>query len=75
MKFNLYKMKKLLFASAIVLGTVGFSACDSNKTETTTDNNEMVIDRDTTVSEVEVDRTVVEMDTTVETNTVDVEKK
>ena len=66
-------MKKLFFACAILLGSVGMYACGdgSDTTGSETDANETVIDTDTTVSEVEVERTVIETDTVTETETID----
>lgn len=65
-------MKKLFFAGAILLGSAGMYAC-SGDGSTATEQEENVIYQDTTVSEMEVDRTVVETDTTTETETIDVD--
>jgi len=43
-------MKKLFVMSAIVLGTVAFSACDSKPAETTTESTEMSTDTATMMS-------------------------
>ena len=60
-------MKKLFFACAILLGSMGMYACGGNEGTTETEQNESVISEDTTVSEMEVERTVVETDTKNET--------
>lgn len=66
-------MKKLIYAALFVLGTLGFSACDSSTTSTT-ESDERVIDRDTVGTEVEVEETVVETDTTTRTETRETDK-
>jgi hypothetical protein len=68
------KMKKLFFAGAILLGSMGMYACGGDGT-TATEENESgnVIYQDTTVSELEVERTVVETDTMTNTETIDID--
>jgi hypothetical protein len=66
-------MKKILFAGAIALGLLNFSACDAKKTENK-ESDETVVDRDSVPSEYKVTEKVVETDTTVETKTVDVDE-
>jgi archaellum component FlaF (FlaF/FlaG flagellin family) len=66
-------MKKLIYAAMFVLGTLSFSACDSS-TNSTTEADEKVIDRDTVSTEVEVQETVVETDTSTRTREVETEK-
>ncbi|WP_439882678.1 hypothetical protein ACSX1A_05805 [Pontibacter sp. MBLB2868] len=67
-------MKKLLFAGAIILGSMSFYACDGNN-DTVTDEevDGTVIDADTTVSEIEVEKTIRDIDTTVTTETETIE--
>ncbi|WP_347157029.1 hypothetical protein [Pontibacter chitinilyticus] len=67
-------MKKLFFAGALVLGTLSIYSCDSN-TGTATGDNEKVIDADTTVSEVQVEKTTVDMDTSTTTETIDTDNQ
>ena len=65
-------MKKLFFASAMVLGSLSIYSCDGGGA---TAEEGTVIDRDTTVSEVEVERTTMDIDTTInrETETIELE--
>lgn len=63
-------MKKILVAGAVVLGTMGMFACDNNN-ETVTEDEGVVVDRDSVATEYEVTETVVEYDTTTRTKTVD----
>ncbi|GAB3537765.1 hypothetical protein GCM10027443_31330 [Pontibacter brevis] len=60
-------MKKLFFASAVVLGSMGMYSCDSGGG--TTSDDATVVERDTTVSELEVERTTMDVDTTINTET------
>ncbi len=53
------------------MGSLSLYSCGGNEEVGTTADDEMVIDRDTAVSELEVERTVVETDTVTETETVD----
>jgi hypothetical protein len=66
-------MKKLLFAAALIFGTVGMYSCGGNDTTATEEVEGTVIDTDTTVSELEVERTIIETDTTVNSETIDVD--
>lgn len=66
-------MKKQLFACAIVLGSLGLYSCGGDGAVTETEGNETVIDTDTTVSELEVERTTREVDTTIDTETETIE--
>lgn len=67
-------MKKLLVACILTVGSLGLYSCNGNDGMTDTDNVEgTVIDTDTTVSELEVERTVREVDTTIETETETIE--
>jgi uncharacterized protein YcfL len=66
-------MKKLIYAAMFVLGTLSFSACDSS-TNTTTEADEKVIDRDTISTEVEVQETIIETDTSTRTRSVETDK-
>ncbi len=67
-------MKKIIMGIALV-GTFGMASCErTNSTEdneTTLDDNKEVVDRDTIVTEYEVEETIVEYDTTTRTRTVD----
>ncbi|MCC9166628.1 hypothetical protein [Pontibacter harenae] len=63
-------MKKLFFACALTLGSLSLYSCGGNS-DTTASDNENVIERDTTVSELEVQETVVQTDTTTQTETID----
>jgi hypothetical protein len=66
-------MKKMLFASAAVLGLLSFSAC--NKTDTQNkESNETVVERDSVPSEYKVTEKVVEHDTTTKTKTVEADE-
>lgn len=67
-------MKKLFFASAVVLGSMSIYSCDGGGTTT---EEGTVIQSDTTVSELEVERTTMEVDTTMdtETETIDIENE
>ncbi|WP_266205947.1 hypothetical protein [Pontibacter kalidii] len=62
-------MKKLLFAFAITFGSFGLYSCGGDGGVTNEEADGTVIDTDTTVSELEVERTVRDIDTTVETET------
>ncbi|WP_439882530.1 hypothetical protein ACSX1A_05045 [Pontibacter sp. MBLB2868] len=66
-------MKKIIFASAILLGTFSLGACDNNSevTEEEVNDDKVVVDRDSVPTEYEVTETVVEYDTTTRTKTVD----
>lgn len=70
-------MKKILVACIAVIGTLGMISCErtnsSGDNETTLDDNKAVVDRDTIVTEYEVEETVVQYDTTTRTRTVDAE--
>ncbi|MBC5992267.1 hypothetical protein H8S84_05395 [Pontibacter sp. SD6] len=68
-------MKKIFFAGAIVLGTMGMFACDNNNNEAVTEDEGVVVDRDSVATEYEVTETVVEYDTTTRTKTVDVDEE
>lgn len=59
-------MKKLLVLGTIVLATLSLSSCDNSAK---TENNETVIDTDTTAYEVE--ETIVETDTVTQTETIE----
>lgn len=63
-------MKKLFFASAVVLGSISLSSCDGGGATT---EEGTVIETDTTVSELEVERTTMEVDTTMDTETETIE--
>ncbi|MFD1188304.1 hypothetical protein [Pontibacter rugosus] len=67
-------MKKLLFAGAIIFGSVGLYSC-GNEGATTAETEGTVIDQDTAVSELEVERTVIDTDTTTETETIETENQ
>lgn len=64
-------MKKLFFASALVLGSIGLYSCDSGGGATSEEGT--VIDTDTTVSELEVERTTMDIDTSMNTETETIE--
>lgn len=68
-------MKKILVASIAIIGTLGMVSCErtnsSGDNETTLEDNKAVVDRDTIVTEYEVEETVVQYDTTTRTRTVD----
>lgn len=72
-------MKKILVASIAVIGTLGMVSCErtnnSGDNETSLDDNKAVVDRDTIVTEYEVEETVVQYDTTTRTRTVDPKKE
>ena len=63
-------MKKLFFASAVVLGSLGIYSCDGGGA---TAEEGVVVDRDTTVSELEVERTTMDIDTSMNTETETIE--
>jgi hypothetical protein len=65
-------MKKLILAGTIVLGSLSLYSCGNNDGGAGTEDG-TVIDTDTTVSEVEVDKTVIDTDTTTDTETIDVD--
>lgn len=62
-------MKKLFLASAVFLGSFSLYSCGGNSETTSAEQEGTVIDRDTTVSELEVETTVV--DTTTQTQTLE----
>ena len=66
-------MKKMIFASAVAIGLLSFSACDTKKTDTAEDD-ETVVERDSVATEYEVTEKTVETDTTTKTRTVDVDE-
>ena len=71
-------MKKILLTGLAVLGTLGMFACertntDNNDNDTELEDNKAVVDRDTIVTEYEVEETIVEYDTTTRKKTVDAE--
>lgn len=66
-------MKKLLFASAVVLSSLTLYSCGGNEGATSEEVDGTVIDRDTTVEELEVETTVQDIDTTIETETETIE--
>ena len=70
-------MKKLFFASAIVLSSFSLYSCGNNEGSATQGTDGTVIDSDTTVSELEVETTTRDIDTTYDTETenVDVENQ
>ncbi|MFD3002750.1 hypothetical protein ACFS7Z_20430 [Pontibacter toksunensis] len=63
-------MKKLFFVSAVVLGSIGLYSCDGGGA---TSEEGTVVDRDTTVSELEVERTTMDIDTSMNTETETIE--
>ncbi|RDV11976.1 hypothetical protein DXT99_22860 [Pontibacter diazotrophicus] len=67
-------MKKLFFASAVLLGSISLYSCDGGGTTT---EEGTVVQTDTTVSELEVERTTMEVDTTMdtETETIDIDNE
>lgn len=52
-----------------MLGAMGLYSCGDQGT--TTAEDEIVVEQDTTVSELEVERTVIETDTVTETETIE----
>ncbi|WP_125185259.1 hypothetical protein [Botryobacter ruber] len=64
-------MRKLFFACAIVLGSFSLYSCGGNDGAGSDEGT--VIDRDTTVSELEVEETTMDIDTTMETQTETIE--
>lgn len=71
-------MKKILIPCIALAGTLGLMSCE--RTNNTDDNetsleeeNKAIVDRDTIVTEYEVEETIVEYDTTTRTKTVDAE--
>ncbi|MEJ8802799.1 hypothetical protein [Pontibacter sp. H249] len=64
-------MKKILFAGIIIVGSTSLFACERTNTEGTTEDEGVVVDRDSVATEYEVTETVVEYDTTTRTKTVD----
>ena len=72
-KFKDQVMKKTIFASAVALGLLSFSACDTKKADTNADD-ETVVERDSVATEYEVTEKTVETDTTTKTRTVDVDE-
>lgn len=67
-------MKKIFLVGVFAFATLGLYSCGNQEGVTETDADETVIERDTTVSELEVERTVVETDTVTETETIDTEE-
>ncbi|MFD2513310.1 hypothetical protein ACFSRY_05485 [Pontibacter locisalis] len=65
-------MKKLFFAAAVLFGSFGFYACGGDEGITETEDA-TVIERDTTVSEIEVERTTMDIDTTIDTESETIE--
>jgi len=63
-------MKKLVYAGAVVLGTLSLMACEQTNRTGTTEKEGVVVDRDSVPTEYEVTETVVEYDTTKHTKTV-----
>ena len=63
-------MKKLVYAGAVVLGTLSLMACEQTNRTGTTEKEKVVVDRDSVPTEYEVTETVVEYDTTKHTKTV-----
>jgi hypothetical protein len=74
-KLNYEKMKKIIAAGALVLGTLSMFACERQNENTTDKEGEesVVVDRDSVATEYEVTETVVDYDTTTRTKTVDSE--
>lgn len=68
-------MKKLLFAGAVLLGSMSLYSCGGEEGAVSTETEGTVIDQDTVVSELEVERTVIETDTTTETETIETENE
>ncbi|MBF9252898.1 hypothetical protein I2I11_06320 [Pontibacter sp. 172403-2] len=66
-------MKKLFFASALVLGSLSLYSCGNNDGAATEGTDGTVIDSDTTVSELEVETTTRDIDTTYDTDTKDID--
>jgi hypothetical protein len=65
-------MKKIVTVCIATLGTIGMYACGGGEhTENDLDDNKAVVERDTIVTEYEVEETIVEYDTTTRTKTVD----
>ena len=62
-------MKKLFFASAIVLSSLSLYSCGGNNGVATEGADGTVIDSDTTVSELNVETTTRDIDTTYDTET------
>jgi uncharacterized lipoprotein NlpE involved in copper resistance len=70
-------MKKLIYAGAVVLGSLSLLACERTNDTTSLEaeeDNKVVVDRDSVATEYEVTETVVEYDTTTRTKTVDATK-
>ena len=70
-------MKKLIIPCVVLAGMIGFTSCErtnnEENTEDTLEDNKAVVDRDTIVTEYEVEETIVEYDTTTRTKTVEAE--
>ena len=64
-------MKKILFAGVVVFGSMSMVACDRTGDGGTTEQEGVVVDRDSVATEYEVTETVVEYDTTKRTRTVE----
>jgi hypothetical protein len=62
-------MKKIIFACAIAVGSMGLYSCGGNNGVTNEEGDGTVIDTDTTVSEIEVEKTTRDIDTTIDTET------
>ena len=69
-------MKKIMYAGfGMLFGTMALVACDNtNRTGTTANETERVVDRDSVATEYEVTETVVDYDTTTNTKKVDVDR-
>ncbi|MCX2741519.1 hypothetical protein [Pontibacter anaerobius] len=69
-------MKKIILASAALVGSLSLAACENTEKTTSLENEEdntVVVDRDSVATEYEVTETVVEYDTTQRTKTVEAE--
>ncbi|GAB3196230.1 putative lipoprotein NlpE involved in copper resistance [Pontibacter aydingkolensis] len=67
-------MKKILFAGMVAFGSMAMIACDNNGEAVVTEDEGVVVDRDSVATEYEVTETVVEYDTTTRTKSVDVDR-
>lgn len=64
-------MKKIFVAGMVTLASMSMFACDRQDNDRTTEDEGVVVDRDSVATEYEVTETVVEYDTTTKTKTVD----
>lgn len=63
-------MKNVMYVGLIVLGTLGFSSCGGDSTK---NESETVVDKDTVATEYKIEEKTVEHDTNTTTTTVEMD--